>query len=323
MCSASVGVPAPSDCLKCTMQSKLRNRRLSSHSPTCAALTQGWVGPGMCSAWCRVCRRLQHSFLPDNFDVHFLEKFIEREQRQRLQAERDDILRSCRNDRDIEPWRALFDDMRDAVLVADRQQLLQVCEAATSLWACCERHEFLRGCYNMFRIPLEFSSLASMPAGLLSCASFQHLTPKTELACGSAIARRCCDTWAHVASRVCERQTRLVSGCLQVCELLLRQWLPGFLQARSVDVSDGEQSQRRVTTLAERHSAAGAKFAKLIDPNKHPSTWFVDAALAVQLDAVVNRTQDESSALSRSLWHSCSLTAVHELLLCTVTCPPR
>ena len=83
---------------------------------------------------------------------------------------------------------------------------------------------------------------------------------------------------------------------VQMCELMLLRWLPGFLQARSVDVSGGENAERAVTTVTQRESAAGEHFIPLIDPNRSPATWRLGGPLAAQLDAMVNRVLDESSA---------------------------
>ena len=82
---------------------------------------------------------------------------------------------------------------------------------------------------------------------------------------------------------------------LAVCELLLRTWLRSFLQARIIDVSNGEAGELFVLT-PEEVEKEGQHLEAIIDTAKPPQDWKLGKTLRAQLNGVVDYIGDGHGA---------------------------
>lgn len=83
---------------------------------------------------------------------------------------------------------------------------------------------------------------------------------------------------------------------MQIVEMLLRQWLTGFLQARIVDTSKGDSGRKETTTAEQRRESKKHNLKPLIDASVDPRKWHIRGDLAAQLEPMVNRIHDEERA---------------------------
>lgn len=94
---------------------------------------------------------------------------------------------------------------------------------------------------------------------------------------------------------------------LAVYEVLLHEWLRGFLQENMIDVAD----ETRVVPAAERVGPGSVKLEAMVVATRHPTSWRLGATLASQLEPIVNYAGDGHGVQHAVAYQGRSVDSVH------------